>query len=112
MTHHPAPSHSVEKPIPETDYHGHPNYSKVFLSLIALFALSLVIGYFTSAKVAVALIFLTALIKAGLVVGNFMHLKFEPKLLWIAVAIAVFIFLSFYFGVLPDITFIERDIAR
>lgn len=110
---HPEQSQKwVEAPSPETDYHGHPNYSRVFLSLIFLFALSLAIGYFTSAKVAIALIFLTALIKAGLVVGNFMHLKFEPKLIWLAVGISVFIFLMFYFGVLPDITLIERDIAK
>ncbi len=105
------PSPWVEAPQPETDYHGHPAYAKVFLSLILLFGLSLVIGYFTSAKVAVALIFLTAVIKAALVVGNFMHLKYEPKLIWVAVGIALFIFLAFYFGVLPDITLIERDVV-
>lgn len=102
----------VEAPSPETDYHGHPDYSRIFLSLAALFGISLLIGYFTSAKVAVILIFLTAIIKAALVVRNFMHLKYEPKLIWVTVAIAVFIFLVFYFGVLPDITLIERDMAK
>ncbi len=102
----------VEAPDPETDYHGHPNYSKVFLSLIFLFAISLIIGYFISAKIGIALIFFTAVIKAALVVGNFMHLKYEPKLIWVAVGIAVFIFLAFYFGVLPDVTFIKHDLAK
>lgn len=102
----------VEAPTPETDYHGHPNYAKVFLSLTILFAISLVIGYFTSAKIAVVLIFLIAVVKTALVVGNFMHLKYEPKLIWLAVGIAVFIFLAFYFGVLPDITFIKLELAK
>lgn len=101
----------VEAPSPESDYHGHPTYSKIFLALIVLFGLSLVVGYFTSPMVAVVLIFITALIKAALVVGNFMHLKFEPKLVWVVLGVAVFIFLAFYFGVFPDITIVERDLV-
>lgn len=102
----------VATPEPETDYHGHPNYLKVFFSLIILFAFSLVVGFFTSPMLAVSLIFLVAIIKAGLVTGNFMHLKFEPKLIWLAVGIVLFILASFFFGVLPDVTLIERSLAK
>ena len=96
----------------EQDYHGHPNYGKVFLSLVLLMGVSLVVGYFTSPVIAVGLIFLVALLKAGLVVANFMHLKFEPVLVFIVVLVVLFILLSFFWGVFPDITLITRDVVK
>lgn len=93
----------------EQDYHGHPNYGKIYLLLLALLGVSLVVGFAFSPLLAVLLIFLTAIIKAVLVVGNFMHLKFEPMLIWVAVGIVLFIILSFYFGVYPDITAVKPD---
>lgn len=96
----------------EQDYHGHPKYGKVFLWLLILLTFSLVVGFFTSPLIAVILIFIVAVIKSGMVVANFMHLKFEPKLLWLLVGIAIFIFLAFYFGVFPDIVPIERHLAK
>ena len=73
----------VEIPDFKKDYHGHPDYLKVYKALLFLFGISLVVGYFTSPMAAVALIFVAAIIKTALVVGNFMHLKFEPWLLWV-----------------------------
>ena len=96
----------------EQDYHGHPNYKKVFLSLLLLMGVSLTVGYFTTPLIGVSLIFLVALIKAGLVVANFMHLKFEPWLILVAVLIVVFILVSFFWGVFPDITLITRDVVK
>ncbi|MBI4932082.1 MAG: cytochrome C oxidase subunit IV family protein [Bacteroidetes bacterium] len=96
----------------EQDYHGHPNYGKIFLSLLVLMGASLVVGYFTSPMIGVSLIFLVALIKAGLVVGNFMHLKFEPILILVVVLVVVFILASFFWGVFPDITLITRDVVK
>ncbi len=102
----------VITPEPETDYHGHPNYTKVFFSLVILLTVSLVVGFFTSPMLAVSLIFLVAIIKAGLVVGNFMHLKFEPKFIWLVAGIVLFILLSFFFGVYPDIVPINPDVVK
>ena len=96
----------------EEDYHGHPNYLKIYLFLLALLAVSLVVGILTSPLMGIMLIFLTAIIKAGLVVGNFMHLKFEPKLVWLVVGIVLFILIAFYFGVYPDIPNQELDVAK
>jgi caa(3)-type oxidase subunit IV len=101
------------KPFPdEHDYHGHPGYAKVFLTLLLLLAVSLVIGYFLSPLLAVTLIFLSALVKALLVALNFMHLKFEPLLVVIAVLIMVFILLAFFWGVFPDIPIIPPDVVK
>ena len=96
----------------ELDYHGHPNYGKVFLSLILLFAVSLVIGYFTTAMIGISLIFLTAIIKTSFVVKNFMHLKFEPLLVLVVVLVVIFILVSFFFGVFPDIVPINLDVVK
>jgi caa(3)-type oxidase subunit IV len=110
---HSVKSKAPGKPFPdETDYHGHPGYGKIFLALIVLMAASLVVGYFTSAMAGITLIFLLAIVKAFLVVANFMHLKFEPVLVFVVVLVVVFILFSFFFGVFPDIIPVERNIVR
>ncbi len=96
----------------EDDYHGHPNYLRVFIYLLILLAISLVAGYFLSPLAAVFVIFVTATIKGGLVVANFMHLKFEPKLVWLIMGAFVFVVLVFYWGVFPDITIVDLDVTK
>lgn len=96
---------------PESDYHGHPNYSKILITLFLLFGFSLAIGYFVSPILTVVLIFATAIWKATLVVKNFMHLKFEPILIWIAVAAVLFCLTVFFFGIYPDITAVHLDVV-
>ncbi len=95
----------------ENDYHGHPNYLRVFIYLLILLAVSLVAGYFLSPLAAIIVIFLTAIIKGGLVMANFMHLKFEPTLIWIVVAAFLFIVLALFWGVFPDIPIIDLEVA-
>ena len=96
----------------EQDYHGHPNYGKVFFSLLFFFGISLIVGYVFSPMLAVILIFITAGIKTMLVVKNFMHLKFEPILVFVVVCVVLFILLSFFFGVFPDIVPINLDVVK
>ena len=107
--HHQPPGKAFPN---EQDYHGHPNYVKVFLSLLLLMGISLVVGYFTSPMIGVSLIFLVALLKAVLVVANFMHLKFEPILVFVVVCVVLFILLSFFWGVFPDIVPINLDVVK
>jgi cytochrome c oxidase subunit IV len=102
---------SVEIPNPSTDYHGHPNYSKILKNLFLLFGFSLIAGYLFSPIITIVLIFATAIWKCILVVKNFMHLQFEPLLIWIAVAAVLFCLLAFFFGVYPDITAAELDVT-
>ena len=94
------------------DYHGHPNYGKVLISLIALLAISLIVGFLFSPLLAVTLIFVTAIIKIVLVMRNFMHLKYEPLLIFIAVGVVLFCLLAFFWGVFPDITLVTPDIVK
>ena len=93
------------------DYHGHPNYLRVFIFLLILFAISLVAGFFVSPIAAVAIIFVVAVWKSALVVSNFMHLKYEPLIIWIAVAAVLFCLLAFFWGIYPDITAVKLDVA-
>jgi heme/copper-type cytochrome/quinol oxidase subunit 4 len=111
MEHKEYIEENVEITDPEHDYHGHPNYRKVFVSLLELFAVSLVAGYIFPLHIAVILIFLTAAWKTALVVRNFMHLKFEPIMIWIAMAAVIFCLFAFYFGVYPDITAVHREVV-
>ena len=97
---------------PQTDYHGHPSYANIFLWLMLFFGISLGVGYFVSPGIAVFLIFLTAIIKAVLVVRNFMHLKFEPWQVLVVVALVLFVLLALFLGVYPDIPVIERVLAK
>lgn len=104
------PDH-IEDPDPATDYHGHPKYLMVLFALLAMMAFSLVIGNFTSVLVETVLIFAVAFWKSALVVRNFMHLKYEPLLLWVAVAAVFFCLVAFFFGVYPDVTASQLDVA-
>ncbi len=96
----------------ENDYHGHPNYFRIFIYLLVLLAVSLVAGYVLSPLAAVLVIFITAIIKGALVMANFMHLKFEPKLVWLIVGVFLFVVLALYWGVFPDIPIIDLEIAE
>ncbi len=96
----------------EDDYHGHPNYMRVFIYLLILLAISIVAGYLLSPVAAILVIFITAIIKAGLVMANFMHLKFEPKLVWLIMGVFLFIVLALFWGVYPDIPIVELEVAK
>jgi len=63
-------------------------YIRVWLWLLALLGASLVVGLLGAPHIAVAMIFAVAAIKALLVLGNFMHLRWEPKLVWAIVGFA------------------------
>lgn len=102
----------AEFPDFQNDYHGHPNYMNTYIWLLILFGASLVVGFFTSPLVGVVLIFSTAVIKTAMVVGNFMHLKFEPWLILVLFAAVLFIVVSFYWGVFVDVTAIPLEIAK
>lgn len=97
-------------PEAETDYHGHPNYGKVLVNLLILLCVSLIVGYFSS-TLAIIIIFATAVWKTALVMKNFMHLKYEPFLIWLAVIVVLFTILAFFWGVFPDITMVPHDVV-
>lgn len=99
-------------PDPKTDYHGHPNYGKIYVWLLILFGVSVAAGNLFPTFAAIATIFIIAVIQAGLVARNFMHLKFEPLLIWIVVIAVVFVLIMFFYGVYVDIPTVTREIAK
>ncbi|MGP8214433.1 MAG: cytochrome C oxidase subunit IV family protein [Bacteroidia bacterium] len=102
---------SVVFPDTENDYHGHPHYAKVLVSLLALLSLSLLVGFLFSPLWAIVIIFATAIWKTALVMRNFMHLKYEPLLLFIVISAVLLIIVAFFFGVYPDITAIHPSVT-
>ncbi len=101
---------NVVIPDMEHDYHGHPSYGKILIRLFILLSVSLVVGFIFSPMLAVILIFATAIWKTSLVMKNFMHLKYEPLLIWILIASVLFILVAFFFGIYPDICAIHREV--
>lgn len=95
----------------EHDYHGHPRYGKILVRLMILLSVSLIVGFLFSPLLAVTLIFATAIWKTALVMNYFMHLKYEPLLIWIVIASVIFILFMFFFGVYPDVTAIHREVV-
>ncbi|MFQ5866302.1 MAG: cytochrome C oxidase subunit IV family protein, partial [bacterium] len=61
--------------------HAHPNYTAVWAWLLLLLIISVTAVYLPfSPALTVTFIFIVAVVKAGLVAMNFMHLKFEERL--------------------------------
>ena len=74
-----------------------PNYFLVFLSIGA--------SVFLSKGAAILLIFLVALVKAVLVLLNYMHLKFERPLLYALIIVPLLIVAVLVFALFPDFVF-------
>ena len=82
-----------------------PNYFLVWLWLVGLVFLSIGASVFLSKGAAVLLIFLVALIKAILVLLNYMHLKFEKPALYALVIVPLLIVAVLIFALFPDFVF-------
>ena len=88
--------------------HGttHPNYVRIWLWLLGLMAVSLVAGLLPGGRaVAITLIFVAAFLKAGLVAANYMHLRFEPRLIYVIVLVPVVFALVLAIALFPDFVF-------
>lgn len=85
------------------DYHGHPSYVKVWVWLVAALLVSLAAGGLGDHRLAVAIIFTLAVVKSILVLGNFMHLRWEPRAVWLIGGFAILCVGFLYFGILPDL---------
>ena len=101
-------NHSTET----TDYHGHPNYFLIYTILVGFLLVSLVADWIPNHTVAIYLIFLTAIIKAYLVIANFMHLKYEPYVVSIIFIGGVLMGLFFFLGVYPDTVIVPLTIIK
>ncbi|MBE7411226.1 MAG: cytochrome C oxidase subunit IV family protein [Leptospiraceae bacterium] len=96
----------------EIEYHGHPNYFLIYTVLVGFLLISLVADWIPNHKIAVYLIFVTAIIKAYLVIANFMHLKYEPYALIVLFGFGVCVGLFFFFGVYPDTVIVPLEVVK
>lgn len=81
----------------------HPNYGKIYATLLILLAIS-VAGPFVGIKwVTLIAAFGIAIIKANMVIQNFMHLKWERRIAKFVLTASLALLGVFYFGVAPDI---------
>ena len=86
-----------------SEAHAHPNYIKIWLWLLILLAISVAGPMLEIPWITVLTAFGIALIKTFMVAANFMHLKFEKKIIWYLLIIAIIFLGIFYFGVAADI---------
>ena len=107
--HNEGLAHEVEYPA-LNDYHGHPNYLKVYIALLLLFGISLVASYLDNFLLMVVIVFTVSTIKALLVINFFMHLKWEPITLQIIIYMALFTLAALIIGVYFDVTAAPRDV--
>ena len=90
---------------------AHPNYTAVWLWLLALVGLAVAASFLPGGRTfAVVVIFATAFVKAILVAANFMHLRSEPALIHALVLIPLLFLAVLVAALLPD--FVWHSPAR
>ena len=102
--------HEVVVPT-ENDYHGHPNYLKVYISLLVLFAISVVASLLHNPLIIFFVVFAVSVIKGTLVLLYFMHLKWEPLLIWILLGLALLALAFLIIGLYPDVVLTHRYVV-
>ena len=89
----------------------HPNYTAIWLWLLGLMGLSVAASFLPGGRTfAVVVIFLVAFVKAILVAANFMHLRFEPVLIYALVLIPLLFLVVLAAKLLPD--FVWHSLGR
>ena len=85
------------------EVHAHPNYLKVYWTLLALLCVSVIGPMFGIKAVTIITAFGVAAYKAYLVAKNFMHINVEkPFISYLVLTVVVFMFL-FFAGTAPDV---------
>ncbi len=86
-----------------TSERAHPNYTAVWLWLLALLGVGLVASLLPGGRaVALTVIFATAVVKALLVALNFMHLRFESALIYAIALVPVAFAVILAVALFPD----------
>jgi caa(3)-type oxidase subunit IV len=82
----------------------HLDYIKIYLTLIALFVVSMLGPLFGAPiLVTILLAFSIAVFKAGLVTAYFMHLNIEKRYIWFILFVMLTFMVVLYAGVAPDV---------
>ena len=83
--------------------HAETNYIKIWIWLLILLVISIVGPIFEIPWITVLTAFGIALVKTIMVASNFMHLKFEKKIIWYLLLLSVIFLGIFFFGTASDI---------
>ena len=92
-----------------SEIHEHPNYVKIWYWLLVLLAISVAGPMLEVPAITLITAFGIAIIKSFLVAANYMHLKFEKKIIWLLLILALCLLGVFFFGTAPDIMMTEGD---
>ena len=92
-----------------SETHEHPNYVKIWYWLLVLLAISVAGPMLEVPALTLITAFGIAIIKSFLVAANFMHLKFEKKIIWLLLILALCLLCVLFFGTAPDIMMTEGD---
>jgi len=86
-----------------SEQHHHPNYKKIYIALVILLAISVAGPHLGIFWLTLITAFGVALVKANLVVQNFMHLKWEKRIMKWMLATSLILMFLFFAGVAPDV---------
>ena len=92
-----------------SEAHAHPNYIKIWYWLLFLLAVSVAGPMLEIPALTIITAFGIATVKAYLVAANFMHLKFEKKIIWFLLILSICLLAVFFFGSAPDLMMTEGD---
>lgn len=81
----------------------HVNYKKIYFVLLGLLVVSIIGPEFGIVWVTLITAFGVAFIKANMVIQNFMHLRWEKRIVKWMLATSVVLMLLFFAGVAPDV---------
>ena len=87
----------------EEQHTHHPNYTKVYLALVALLAVSVIGPMFGIRVVTLITAFGIAIVKAYLVAKNFMHVNIAPRYVTYLMCTCLVFMLLFFAGTAPDV---------
>ena len=92
-----------------SEVHAHPNYIKIWYWLLFLLGVSVAGPMLEIPVVTIITAFGIATVKAYLVAANFMHLKFEKKIIWFLLILSICLLGVFFFGTAPDLMMTDGD---
>ena len=92
-----------------SETHEHPNYVKIWYWLLVLLAISVAGPMLEIPAVTLITAFGIAVVKSFLVAANFMHLKFEKKIIWFLLILSILLLGGFFYGVGSDSMMTEGD---
>ncbi len=81
----------------------HASYKRIYVSLLVLLVVSVVGPLFGVVWLTLATAFGIALVKAALVIQNFMHLRWERRMIGWMLATSLMLMFLFFAGVAPDV---------